>query len=98
MNQVGLPEPVLSEEEERIPHVIQEQIFSQDTREEMRAQVADRMHTLNDDQLEIYGLVEKSVFLKLGRAFCLNAAGGTGKTYLVNFILDRVRLKDRCTG
>ena len=91
MNQVGLPEPVLSEEEERIPHVIREQTFSQHTREEMRAQVDDQMHTLNDDQLEIYGLVERSVFLKLGRAFCLNAAGGTGKTYLVNFILDRVR-------
>lgn len=91
MNQVGLPEPVLSEDEERIPHVVQEELFSQDTRAEMREQVAEQVHTLNDDQLEVYGLVMDSVGKKLGRAFCLNAAGGTGKTYLVNFILSKVR-------
>ena len=91
MNQVGLPEPVLSEEEERVPHVIQEELFSQDQRDEMKDQVEDQVNTLNDDQLEVYGMVLDSVVMKLGRAICLNAAGGTGKTYLVNLILNKIR-------
>ena len=91
MNQVGLPEPHLSDDEARIPQLLQEELFDQDQRSELEEQAADQEQTLNDDQLEVYGIVLDSVFKNLGRAFCLNAAGGTGKTYLINLILSKVR-------
>ena len=47
--------------------------------------------TLNDQQKVVYEAVIQSVMNNSGKIFCLNASGGTGKTYLMNLILAKVR-------
>ena len=46
---------------------------------------------MNPEQRNFYESVMRSVSDKTGGLFCLNAAGGTGKTFTLNTLLDKVR-------
>ena len=51
--------------------------------------------SLNDEQRAVFDTVLESVESSEGRVFCLNAGGGTGKTYTLNLLLDAVRARGR---
>lgn len=50
---------------------------------------------LNIDQKKVYDKALKSVDLKEGKMFFLDAPGGTGKTFLINLILAEIRMKGK---
>ena len=50
---------------------------------------------MNPDQRLFYESVITSIESKTGGMFCLNAAGGTGKTFTLNTLLDKVRSQGR---
>ncbi|GBP12642.1 hypothetical protein EVAR_10294_1 [Eumeta japonica] len=47
--------------------------------------------SLNDEQQEVYNKIITSVDANDGRIFFLDAPGGTGKTFLINLLLAKVR-------
>ena len=46
---------------------------------------------INKDQLIFYNAVIDSVINKKRKLFCLNAAGGAGKTFCLNALMDYLR-------
>ena len=60
---------------------------------ELQTSVAAAYGTLNAEQRQVFDEVLESVEAGDGKFFCLNASGGTGKTYVTNLILDAVRGK-----
>ena len=61
----------------------------------LEAEVNAKYPNLNQEQKAAFDSVVESVEAGDGRVFCLNAGGGTGKTYTVNLILDAVRSKGK---
>ena len=49
---------------------------------------------LNSKQ-QVYEMIMRSVELDEGKTFCLSASGGTGKTYIINVILDFLRSSNK---
>ena len=46
---------------------------------------------MNKDQKAVFNEILKSIELKQGRLFAIDAPGGTGKTFLLTTLLDKVR-------
>ena len=58
---------------------------------QLQMSVEQMLPTLNFEQKKVFQEVTKSACERLGKLFCLNASGGTGKTYTMNVILDYLR-------
>lgn len=54
-------------------------------------QVADNVPKLNNEQRLIYSKIIECTASDIGQLFFLDAPGGTGKTYLINLLLSKVR-------
>ncbi|XP_074649050.1 uncharacterized protein LOC141904363 [Tubulanus polymorphus] len=87
----SLPLPVL-DSVTSLPRVISEET-SYDM-PALHAALTEKLPTLNDEQKLIYDAVIGSLQNDEGKLFCINASGGTGKTYLLNVILTAAR----CNG
>ena len=61
---------------------------------QLQQEVNNKIDTLNEEQRTVFDTVMASVEEDEGKVFCLNAGGGTGKTYTLNMILDAVRGKN----
>jgi hypothetical protein len=59
--------------------------------EQLEVQVQGNIEKLSDEQRQVYDAVLSSVDLQDGHVFNLDASGGTGKTFTINLILDKVR-------
>ena len=59
--------------------------------EALAASIPERESSLNDEQREIYDSVIESVEQDEGKVFAVQAPGGTGKTYILNLVLDKIR-------
>ena len=68
--------------------ILDETSYDQEALEDQSRKNMDKM---NNDQKEIFKNVMKSVEGEQGRIFCLNAPGGTGKTFVLNTCLYSVR-------
>ena len=77
------------EEENRIASIItSETSFN---KENLLNKATAAVRSMNEDQLDIFHDVIDSVTNEKGKIFCINAAGGTGKTFVVTALLDAVR-------
>jgi hypothetical protein len=54
-----------------------------------------QVNSLNPDQRRIFDQVMDSVVNQRAQMFALNACGGSGKTYLINTLLDAVRSRNK---
>ena len=70
-------------------------IIQPDDVDEVRAALEERVQQMNAAQRNVYNQVMASVNGRRGIMFSLNACGGSGKTYVLNCILDAVRLDKR---
>ena len=63
----------------------------------LQREVDQAERTLNVDQRAAFNAVYESIFEEgsKSKVFLLNAAGGSGKTFLLNHILNAVRLKSQ---
>ena len=94
MEKFNLPQPDTSViEAANEARVIQEETNFDP--EYLRRLVETKSHTLNDGQKEVFNQVMASVDDQAGKLFCLNASGGTGKTYTINLLLAAVRSKGK---
>ena len=89
MKEFKLPEPKIIETENRIASIISSETSFD--RENLLKKTCDAVKMMNDDQLDIFHDVIDSVTNEKGKLFCVNAAGGTGKTFVVTALLDAVR-------
>ena len=88
MKEFNLPEPAIVERETTPSIIISETSYE---KEKLLAQAGVSVKKMNEDQLDVFNDVIKSVCQGQGQMFCVNAAGGTGKTFIVNSLLDAVR-------
>ena len=84
----NLPEPKISSMDKTPKLIVSETIFD---REELRNRGELNIAKMNPEQNSFFRSVLKSVSDGTGGLFCLNAAGGTGKTFTLNTLLDKVR-------
>ena len=89
MKEFNLPEPRIVNNEHAIPSVILAET-SYD-KEKLLNNAIQTVKMMNEDQLDIFNDVIDSVTTGKGKTFCINAAGGTGKTFVVIPLLDAVR-------
>ena len=61
-----------------------------DGEEDFATQLHQRIEQMNPQQREVFDQVMDSVNNKRGTMFSLNACGGSGKTYVLNCILDHL--------
>ena len=87
----GLPSPTTDNSVSTNREYLRELSYNVDLLSNM---VADNEPKLNDEQRTVYSEVITSVLSDNGQLFFLDAPGGTGKTFLLNLILARVR-KDK---
>ena len=71
------------------PRIIEEEL-SYDTAY-LQGKVLEQCRTLNRQQRYVFDTVMESVNNTEGRVFCMNACGGSGKTYTINLLLAAVR-------
>ena len=88
MKEFNLPEPNIIEKD-TIPSVILAET-SYD-KQKLLEQTRECVKLMNEEQLDIFQDVIQSVSQGEGHMFCVNAAGGTGKTFVVTSLLDAVR-------
>ena len=88
LKEFNLPEPKLIETNANPSVIIAETSYDKD---DLLKQARDCVKQMNEDQLGIFNEVIDSVMNGKGLMFCVNAAGGTGKTFLVNTLLNAVR-------
>ena len=91
MADFGLPEPNLELLENQDHLAVQEEL--QHNVVALEDEVREKYPTLNPEQRLVFDTVMASVESKEGKVFCLNAGGGTGKTYTLNLILAATRAK-----
>ena len=86
----SLPEPKFdTNKHERTPKIIlAENNFDKET---LLKQAGDDIDKMNPEQRSFFEDVFYSVLEGKGGLFCLNAAGGTGKTFILNTLLDSTR-------
>ena len=60
-------------------------------RENLQCEARTQFDRMNPDQAKFFKDVIQSVDAEEGKLFCLNAAGGTGKTFVLNALLDQFR-------
>ncbi len=91
---VHLPQPdELDPDEPQEPMILQEERTAPDQRAQLEEEVRDGVRRLNQEQVDVFDRVVGSVESGRGQTFCLNASGGTGKTFTVNLILKYCRSK-----
>ena len=61
---------------------------------QLQQNVHNLLPTLNSEQ-QVYETIIRSVQLDEGKTFCLSASSGTGKTYIINVILDFLRSSNK---
>ena len=90
MEKFQMPQPDMSViEAAEEAQIIQEELpFDM---EYLKKFVQEKYPTLNEEQKYAFDQVMESVNTEAGKLFCLNAGGGTGKTYSVNLLLAKVR-------
>lgn len=59
--------------------------------ESLQREIAIKMQTLTNEQELVYNQVIQSIENEAGQIFFLDAPGGTGKTFLINLLLSKVR-------
>ena len=84
----GLPATIRDDMSPLSNDVIRETSYNM---EELNMFINENENRLTDEQKEIYLLILKSINEKKENIYFLNAAGGTGKTYLINLLLSKVR-------
>ena len=57
---------------------------------QLQQNVLTLLPTLNSEQ-QVYEMITRSAEPDEGKTFCLSASGGTGKTSIINVILDFLR-------
>ena len=88
MREFNLPEPMIVENN-ATPSVIRAET-SYD-KEKLLKTTSKNVKLMNQEQLDVFNDVIKSVNQGLGKMFCVNAAGGTGKTFILETLLAAVR-------
>ncbi|XP_064638336.1 uncharacterized protein LOC135494349 [Lineus longissimus] len=68
--------------------IIAEETFDTTLLQESAPQL---INTLNPEQRQVFELIMSAVNDNARKIFCLNASGGTGKTYLINVLLTTIR-------
>lgn len=66
-------------------------VYIRETNYNQTALLRDNESRLNPDQKNVYNLILSSVNSNDGKMFFLDAPGGTGKTFLINLLLAKVR-------
>ena len=90
----GLPTPdegLL--EAKKVPRLIQEET-NYDTAA-LTTDLQKKLHSLTDEQHLVFNEVMHSIQQNQGKQFCLDACGGTGKTYVLNTVLTAVRAQEK---
>ena len=88
MKEFNLPEPSIVEIDV-VPSVLLSE--SSYDKAKLLQNASKSVNQMNEDQLDVFNDVIESGTQNLGKMFCLNAAGGTGKTFIVTALLDAVR-------
>ncbi|XP_028301369.1 uncharacterized protein LOC114462606 [Gouania willdenowi] len=88
----GLPEPILHDHNQT-PRIIQHE--TEHNMEELQAQITQTENTLNHEQKTVVKTVMESVEHGLGKMIALNASSGTGKTFVLCHILNKVRAEGK---
>ncbi|GFQ65014.1 ATP-dependent DNA helicase [Trichonephila clavata] len=86
LKSVGLPQP--NRDSSTIDDVLREITYNVS---ELRRFLEENEGKMLPDQREIFQKITDSVFQETGGIFFLDAPGGTGKTFLLNLILEKVR-------
>ncbi|XP_067131955.1 uncharacterized protein [Centruroides vittatus] len=87
LKEYGLPQPITSIHFENREYVKETSYDTVALEDAVRKNEA----SLNDEQQEVYNKIITSVDANDGRIFFLDAPGGTGKTFLINLLLAKVR-------
>ena len=77
----------------QLPSVLREEMNYNTA--QLQQNVLTLLPTLNSEQQHVYEMITRSVELDDGKIFCLSASGGTGKTYIINVILDFIRSNNK---
>lgn len=88
LSQLGLPAPTRGEERVLEADYIREMNYNKETLDEY---VAAKEPLLNEDQKISLGIIMDRVTTQQGGIIFLDASGGTGKTFLTNLVLAKVR-------
>nr|XP_029722718.1 uncharacterized protein LOC115263654 [Aedes albopictus] len=88
LSQLGLPAPTRGEERVLEADYIREMNYNKETLDEY---VAAKEPLLNEDQKISLGMIMDRVTTQQGGIIFLDASGGTGKTFLTNLVLAKVR-------
>ena len=90
MSEHCLPEPDM----QLIPQPTVEREYQEEIDRVLAARDTDpdeNIKHMNKDQKAVFNEILKSIELKQGRLFAIDAPGGTGKTFLLTTLLDKVR-------
>jgi ATP-dependent DNA helicase PIF1 len=90
MSAFGLPEPDISQEEPREPMVVREETSNYDQHEQAQL-AATGEASLTAEQRTVYDAICNAVIQQEPRLFSLNACGGSGKTFLLSLICNKLR-------
>lgn len=90
LNQLGLQSPTRSEINTLDNDFLRE---TQHNTVELKSYVEYHENLLNSEQLRVYETMLEHITTKQSGIFFLDAPGGTGKTFLLNLILARVRME-----
>ena len=88
MSHFNLPEPKVVVRNNTPTIILSETNYD---KEELLSRSLTKVNKMTDEQKLFFQEVTKSVTEGKGGTFCLNAAGGTGKTFTLNTLLDSVR-------
>ena len=88
LKEFKLPEPDNTKEDPIASLIVQETSYN---KENLLKKANEAVRLMNNDQLDVFNDVIASITSGKGKIFCLNAAGGTGKTFVLNALLDAVR-------
>jgi hypothetical protein len=97
----GLPQPALpAAAPAALPQVIREQLFTVEEQARLKAKVEDGYSRLNHEQKLVFDVVWASIEDSrrgnaAARTFFVDAPGGTGKTFIFNLLLAKVRSEGR---
>ena len=89
IDELGLP--ALQTQEEAPRELVQARNFDHEL---LQQNISVNLPLLNNEQQYVYDLIMQNVSNREGGIYFLNASGGTGKTFLINLLLARVRVNN----
>lgn len=92
LNELGMAMVNRNHNYERNRDYMREKTYNQ---EDLRIFVTENEQLLNDDQKRVYTTIMNELNQNNGGLYFLDAPGGTGKTFLINVILAKVRLSNK---